>query len=429
MGKYDGKKLLMLGSNVLSDDMCSYAKLHGAYVVAADWNPIEKSPAKRIADEALDISTADIDALCEYVEHNQVDGVLAGVSEFNLKSARAVAERCGLPFYCNEAQWNSIERKDEFRQLCIEYGVPCPKTYYSGDADGLDWDSIEYPVVLKPIDASASAGVHFCADRPDVEKWLGDAVGHSSAGKIILEQFFTGDEFTAHYVICGGRAELTCIDNRYPVTVHDGDVTTVPIARLYPCLYLDEYLAQVDGQMRALCESLGVKDGVLFVQGLYDSSANEFAIFEAGLRSAGEAPCRFLKRVTGNDYMNIFVDVALGVEPSFDFSRNDPYLHGRCCGVISFVGRGGEVCSVTGLPGDLEGLDDVVAYESRYPAGSTIPDGDTLRQLAIRFILDCPSREAMSDTVSRLNESVDVLDANGESLVIKMDPKRVFEAR
>ena len=429
MGKYDGKKLLMLGSNVCSDDICNYAKLHGAYVVAADWNPIEKSSAKRIADEALDISTADVDALCEYVERNQVDGVLAGISEFNLKSAMAVAERCGLPFYCTGDQWDSIERKDKFRHLCIDHGVPYPKTYYSGDADGLTWDTIEYPVVLKPVDACTSAGVHFCSDRLDVEKWLGDAVGHSSAGKIILEQFVTGDEFTAHYVICGGKAELSCIDNRYPVAVHDGDVTTVPVARLYPCLYLDEYLDHVDPQMRDLCESLGVKDGVLFVQGLYDSSLKRFAIFEAGLRSAGEAPCRFLRRITGNDYMSILVDVALGVEPSFDFSRNDPYLNGHCCGVVSFVGRGGEVCAVTGLPGAVEGLDDVVVYESRYPAGTTIPDGDTLRQLAVRFVLDCPSREAMSDTVSRLNESIDVLGANGESLVIKMDPKRVFEVR
>ena len=181
--------------------------------------------------------------------------------------------------------------------------------------------------------------------------------------------------------------------------------------------------------MRDFCESLGVKDGVLFIQGLYDSSLKRFAIFEAGLRSAGEAPCRFLRRITGNDYMSILVDVALGVEPSFDFSSNDPYLNGRCCGVVSFVGRGGEVRFVTGLPDAIEGLDDVVAYESRYPVGSTIPNGDTLRQLAVRFVLDCPSREAMSDTVLRLNETIDVLGANGESLVIKMDPKRVFEAR
>lgn len=429
MGKYDGKKLLILGSNVCSDDICNYAKQHGAYVIVSDWNPIEKSPAKRVADEALNISTADIDALCEYVEHNQVDGVFAGISEFNLKSARAVAERCGLPFYCTESQWDSIERKDEFRQLCIDHSVPCPKTYYSGDAGNIVWESIDYPVVLKPVDASASAGVYFCSNRVDVERCLDDTIRNSSTGKIIIEQLVAGDEFTAHYVICDGRAELTCIDNRYPVAVHEGDVTTVPVARLFPCLYIDEYINQVDSRMCDLCESLGVKDGVLFVQGLYDSSSNRFAIFEAGLRSAGEAPSRFLKRVTGNDYMSIFVDVALGVKPNFDFLRNDPYLHGRCCGVVSFVGRGGEVCSVTGLPDAVEGLADVVTYENRYPVGSTIPNGDTLRQLAVRFVLDCPSRDAMSDIVLRLNESVEVLGANGESLVIKMDPKRVFEAR
>lgn len=424
--KFFGKTLLVLGSNVGAADIAAYAKENGARVIVADYYPPEKSSAKRMADEHFLISTADLEHLSKLAEEHHVDGVLSGISEFNLLQAMALAEKHRLPFYCNRKQWDSIEKKDEFRRLCEEYHVPCPKLYYTGGEPAEhDWDKIKFPAVLKPVDASASSGVHICSNADEMKSLVGDALNKSDSRHIIVEEFVVGEEFTAHYTIVHGKAALSCMDNRYPVAVHEGKVTTIPAARIYPCVYLEEYIRQVNPAMIRLCEGLGMETGILFIQGLYDEKKNRFHIFEAGLRSAGEAPYRFIDKINGQNAMRLLVDNALSDEQGYALEAEDPYLKGKCCGVVSFVARGGKVGGIAGLEEAVAATPSVIEYESRYPVGSIVPDGDTLRQLMIRFVMICDSREQMAKNVKYLNENITVVDDKGENMVIKIDPERI----
>lgn len=427
MALFDGKTLLMLGSNIGADEMVVYARENGAHTIVADYYPPERSAAKRVADEDVLVSTADLNALDRLIEERHVDGVLAGISEFNLLNAMELCRRHDLPFYCTQEQWDAVERKDGFRTLCERHGVPCPKTFFSGArVEDIPWEEIAYPVVLKPVDAASSVGVFFCSSESDLKRHLQQSLASSGSGRIIIESREVGEEFTAHFTICGGRATFSCIDNRYPVSVHAGDVTTVPVARIYPSLFTDEFEKQVCPQMIRLCEGLGLQDGVLFIQGLYDEDANTFSVFEAGLRSAGEAPCRFLQMINGVNYLHVLVQHALLGKAEFDAAAEDCRLGGHCAGVVSFVARGAEVGAIEGLEEAVEATPSVISFESRYPVGSTTPDGDTLRQLMIRFIMVSDDREQMSEDIAYLNGHVAVTDVHGENMVLKMDPERIF---
>ena len=427
MGKFSGKTLLMLGSNVGSVEMIQYAKENGAYTIAADYYPPERSAAKRIADEAMMISTADEEALAQLIEERHVDGILAGISEFNLLKAMKLSKRFSLPFDCSMEQWNRIEHKEKFRRLCEQNKVPCPKTYFVGSVPaGNDYASFRYPLVLKPVDACSSKGVFICADEAELKAHMRESLSDSESGLIIIEEFVKGNEFTAHYSICNGVPSLSCIDNRYPVTVHQGKVTTIPGARIYPSTYIDGYIEKVDPYMRALCKDLAIENGVLFVQGIHDPDTGNFWVFEGGLRSAGEAPNRFISKINGIDYFHLFVDCALLGRGTIDISKDDPYMGGKCCGIVSFVARHGIVGKIEGLEEAVAATPSVVSYESRYPVGSETPDTDTLRQLMIRFVMVCDSRQQMCRDVQYLNDHIQVLDDHGENMVIRMDPERIL---
>lgn len=429
VGKFDGKTVLVLGSNVSADDIVAYAKENGAHTIVADYYPPERSIAKRVADEDVLISTADVDALEQLARSKGVDAVFSGISEFNLLRAMELSERLELPFYCTREQWNEVESKESFRRLCMRHSVPCPREYYHGSVLEDCAKAVEaWPIVVKPVDGSASMGVSFCSDETSLETAFQQALAASDKKMVIAEEFVEGNEFTAHYTIHDGKASLSCMDNRYPVTVHDGSVTTVPVARIYPNIHIDKYVDQVNESMVNLIESLGVRQGVLFVQGIYNKDEDRYAVFEAGMRSAGEAPYRFLKDMNGVNYLTSMVDVALLGETDYDSSKEDPGLGGRCAGVISFVALGGrKVGSISGLEEAVAATQSVVSYESRYPIGSVTPDTDTLRQLMIRFVMECDSRDQMSRDIDFLNKSVNVFDAEGRDMVVKMSPSRVFD--
>ena len=427
MGKFNGKTLLMLGSNVGATDIISYAKANGAYTIAADYYPVERSAAKRCADLALPVSTNDLDALSRIIGEYHVDGVLAGISEFNLLNAMELSRRHNLPFYCTREQWDRIESKDEFRRLCEENGVPCPKTYFIGkEPDAETFRSICYPAVLKPVDACASAGVHICRSEEELRQNLDDARSRSRRGDIIIEEFVTGNEFTAHYVLANGKAALACIDNRYPVSLHGGEVTSIPIARIYPSVYTEGYLREADAAVRSMAESIGMQEGILFVQGIHNPETGAFRIFEAGLRCAGEAPYRFLSRVTGQSFIHILADHALLGCTDYDVTAEKPELDGKCCGIVSFAGRQGTVGSITGLDETVAALPDVLEYENRYPVGREVPDTDTLRQLMIRFVILSENRAAMEQTVRALNDGIQVKDTDGRDMAVKFEPERLW---
>ena len=96
--KFEGKKLLLLGSNVGILDIIKYAKKNGAVTIVADNRPVEKSVGKQFADDNVLISTADIEGLKEYIKENKVDGVFAGISEFNLLKAMELSHFFWFPF-------------------------------------------------------------------------------------------------------------------------------------------------------------------------------------------------------------------------------------------------------------------------------------------------------------------------------------------
>lgn len=427
-GMYRGKKLLVLGSSTGATDIVLHAQSEGARVYVADNLPLEKSAAKAIADVPVYTSTANVQELCALVVREKIDGVVAGISGFNLISAMKVSEQCGLRYHFNQDQWDSVETKDGFRALCEKFEVPCPRTYYIGNAlQDLPWTEFKYPLVLKPVDSGASQGVYVCKTRDELEKMIPRSREYSAIGRIIIEEFCTGEEFTAHYVIRNGVAHLVCLDNRYPVALHQGEVTTIPVARIYPSLFLGDYKEEVNSSLCSLFSSLELSCAVTFVQGLYNRESNEFCIFEAGMRSAAELPNRFLSKVTTNDYMHMLVDYVLLGDTYYDLSKDDPGLGDRCCGIVSFVARGGVVGAIRGLEETVAATPSVLAYESRYPVGSTTPDGDTLHQIMLRFVMNCESREQMSQDIDYLNRNIEVLDSFGNSMVLKFNPARLWD--
>ncbi len=424
--KFSDKTVLILGTSTGTKEIIQYIHENGGRVLVTDYYEEDHSPEKRAADKSYSVSTDDLDKLEQIVIDERANCVYAGISEFNILQAIRLSERCGLPFYCDENQWNSVADKSLFRNMCEEYNVPCPCTFFTGDdLNNEPIETWEYPLVVKPTDCAASVGVHICNSPTELMENSKEALAHSESGKIIVEEMVAGYEFTAHYTIYNGKASLTCLDNRYPTAVHEGSVTTIPAARVYPSLFLDEYINQANAAISKMWEGLGIQYGITFVQGIYNPTKNKFAIFEGALRGAGECPCFYTERLSNVNYMQMMLDSLLLNELPDQPWNDDPNMNGRVCGTISLIAKHGTVKSIIGLEGIVKESKHIIRYESRYPVGSTTPDGDTLHQIMIRFFLVCENREELAKEICRINNAVNVFNEQGESLVIKFDHSRL----
>ena len=425
MGKFDGKKLLILGTSVGSIEIIQYAQSEGAYVIVTDYLPPEQSEAKLYADETAMISTLDVDALCQFAEERRVDGIFCGVSETNLLSVQEVASRLGLPCYFTKEQWAFVENKARFKALCIEYGVPVAKQYPMEDLSSAEeLEKLEYPVIVKPVDRSASIGVHVCANLEEFIAGYKDAYEKSFAHHDIVEEYIEGTQFSASYSVIHGECRLSTLTDGYQNHSQQG-VPPVLDASVLPSRYLDDYLRNINENAIRMINSLHINTGIVFLQGKI--SDNRAAVFEAGLRISASELYKVVSRINGINMMHLLVDYALLGKADGDISLEDPYLSGKSVCLLYLLGREGKIGRMDGIQ-TVKDMPEVIATNLHYKEGQTISGIGTQKQRIMRAYVMGDSLSQLKQSIIRIQDAVSVEDENGNSLLLpRFDVHRLDE--
>lgn len=416
MGKFEGKKLLILGTSTASVDIVRYAQSEGAYVIVTDYLPTEKSEAKRYADETAMISTVDIDALCQFAEERKIDGIFCGVSEFNLLSVNKVAERLNLPCYFNMDQWDALENKATFKKLCEDHGVTVAQKYNVTQAQ-IEKKTAEviFPVIVKPVDKSACIGVHICRNHEELLIGYKDAYEQSPSHSVIVEQYIEGLEFTVYYTVINGKCRLSAMGDKY-LNREQTDLTPLPEAFLFPSVYLERYIKDENPKVERMINSLNIQNGLIFIQGVTDG--NTFAVFEAGLRINGSKMYDIVSRINGINAMHMLVDYALTGTTNENIDLEDPYFSGKHVAYLYLLNKGGQIEKTEGLK-EAAAVNGLVEMKVHYRVGDTVPRSGTLKQRHMRFCLLCDSMEELKASIEEIQDNIKVLGVDGHNMLLR----------
>ena len=415
MKRLEGKKLLELGTTMGSVQMVEYAKDNGAYVIVADIDKPERSAAKRIADKAYMCDLKDVEGLLCIARKEKVDGVVTGASESILQSSRIIAEKLELPIYFTEELWNRFMRKDSFRKLCKKYGVSTPETYYIGKAEKIgNVQDYQYPVIIKPVDASSNAGISICYSAEELLKATQHAAKYSKTGTIIVEQYIDGEEISCTYVVKDHQAKMVCMGTKYPYVDENG-LRALPNAYLYPSPSIKKYMDQEDEHVREMFITEEINNCTVFIQGMYKEG--KCYIFEAGLRMEGTGTFRITSVLCGQNFLHFQVDRALGVSTEYDLEKEDPYFHGKKCVLFSQIVKGGVIATVTGYD-EVKNDKGIFASEQRRYPGDIIAADGTLRQIMFRYLIYGDDMKTVVNLIKRIQKTVKACDADGNNLLV-----------
>ena len=415
MGKFDGKKLLILGTSVASVDIVQYAKAEGAYVIVTDYLTTEKSAAKQYADETAMISTLDTDALCEFVINRQIDGVFCGVSEPNLLSVNEIASRTGLPCYFSRKQWDAIENKTKFKELCEQFHVPVAKQYdVSAFSEEQEINRLPFPVIVKPADRSASIGVHICNDPEEFISGYKDAYDKSFSHQVIVEEYLDGIQFSASYSIINGVCRLSTLTDGYQNCEQKG-VPPVLEASILPSRHLDYYIKEVNGHVVDMIDSLHIDTGIIFIQG--KTNGKRIAVFEGGLRISASELYKVVSRTNGINMMHILVDYAVLGRAEGNIELEDPFLRGKKVCLLYILGKEGKIHRIKGIQ-EINNLDGVIRVDVHYKEGQRISGIGTQKQRVIRVYVMGDSKEELRKTIAHVQRLITVEDSDGKSLLL-----------
>ena len=182
MDSLQGKRLLLLGSNLWKDDIKRFARENGIYLIFAGLYP---GPLDDIADEYYRIDTTDPSVMIPFIKELNIDGVFMGGSELIISKSCDYINQLGYPCYCTKHQWDLLQDKKAFKDLCKKYKVPTVPEY--GIDDKLS--EKDFPVIVKPVDGCGSRGITVCHTQDEFEKAKAKALEDSPTKQILIEKY------------------------------------------------------------------------------------------------------------------------------------------------------------------------------------------------------------------------------------------------
>ena len=313
------KKLLMLGTSLISKEMVEYAKSIGVYTIVTDYLEPEKSRAKLVADEYWMINVAEVDLLERKCREEGITAVICGISEFCLEVCMELCKRLGFPCYCTPEAWHFSRDKDDFKKLCKSIGAPVATDYHLSDELSEDeLNSVKFPVVVKPVDMSGNRGISYCYNKEELVSAYKYARSLSKSDKIIVEKMLKGKEWYSNYAIVDGEIRLLTLNGMY---AEPGQLKNLYSLTTTVSDNVTRFYREINPKIVEVLKKVGCKQGLAWVQVMLDED-DHFYIIEMGYRLPGDMTFIPYVDMFNLDVTKWLVDYALGIKkPLADFPQ------------------------------------------------------------------------------------------------------------
>lgn len=411
-----GKKLLVLGGTLISCEIVRYAKEMGVYVVVADYYPPEKSPAKQIADEHFLISATDVEAVVQLIREEHIEGVLVGFNDMLLPYYAEICQKSGLPAYGTKKQFEIFINKEQYKALCREYDVPTVEEYtVHFDTFDDDTKNIKYPVLVKPADSSGARGITVCWNKQELHHAIKKAQEFSDSGIVLVERYLTGKEVTVFWVFQDGNYYLCAIGNRHVKNNQEG-VIPLPVAYTFPATITQSYIQNIVPNVKRMLESVGVKDGMMFMQCKLEEK--QCIVYDIGYRLTGSLEYKIFEKICGYSPMKMLIHFALtGKMANDDVAEYvNPYL-GEYAFNVSVLGKPGKIDRVEGYQDVLEMpgvIDSVLAHQP----GEEITEEmkGLLSQICLRVLGTAKTKKELWENLINIYDSIHIISTENKEM-------------
>lgn len=417
-GSSEQTKILMVGGKQTgSCELAQEALERDAYLIVADYLPAEQSPAKRMANECWDCSTADVGKLKSLCEQAGVVGVVSGVHEFNIERMAELAAAADLNCYCTSQLLQECVDKREFKHWCQRFGIDVAHEYSVEEAKTLDATS--FPLAVKPLDGNSSCGFTKCMQASQLDAAISDARANSETRQVLIEEFVDADAVIIHYTVADGAIVFSGITDKASKKMGEQGAPIMAL-QIAPSIHQEQYLREVDAKAKAMLEAMGFEEGPIWIEAFYKDG--RFVFNEIGFRFGASLTYKLVHAMYGIDQLGMMVEQAMGIDREplrCTLDQDSVYA------IWPVHLKPGTVAAIRGVD-DLEGIEGFESLSFVHHPGDEIEDWGSARQVLGYVHLMASS---IMDVVNAMKQVMDTLAVEGEDgsslLTALLDPADV----
>lgn len=412
-----GKKLLILGANPETIPLVQTANDMGIKTIVT--SNCSTDAAKQYAWKSYDVDGLDVPGLIALARDEAVDGVLVGVADILVPAYCKVCDALNLHCYATQQIVDVFSYKDVFKATCESYGIHgIPEYYLDAEMRESDIEKIQYPVMVKPVDSCSGMGMTVCYKSSELKAAVEKALEASKKKRFIVEKYMQCEDMGMYYTFKDGECSASCIYDRYTTDEQQG-LSRVCLGGTYPSKHIDQYFERMHENAIRMFKAIGIKNGVLMLSAFYENG--EFYVYDTGFRLQGEAPHLLMKAIHGFDQREMLIRFALtGSEGEIKLlDVDDPYLRGKWAATLWFLLRAGTIQKITGLEDIAEDVRLVANVQRLYEGDDVLDEWiGTEKQVMTRLYFVCDSKQELADALKEYIDKVDVIDMNGNSMVL-----------
>lgn len=316
-------KALVLAGSCPQIVLLNQLKERGIFTILADNNI--NAVARPYADEFVKVNILDFDAVKQVAVEKQVDFLIAVCADQVLLTVAKVSEELGLPCYIDYNTACKVSDKGYMKNIFREHDIPSSKHIFMSELDEDKLADMEYPLVVKPVDAYSSKGVRKVTNKDELVKFFNEAAEISRSGVVIVEEFVEGAELTVDFQIIDGKAHFLSASNTEKVNYQD---RFLAFRTRYPAYVSEATIERIKVIGQKLADAFNLKNTPMLIQLLTDDKKE--SVLEFSARTGGGAKYLLLKSATGFDPITAVVDLTLGNDvripeqkPEFKYITNE----------------------------------------------------------------------------------------------------------
>lgn len=321
-------------------------------------NPIDANCGlEGLIDETYQLDTTNLAELLSCVDKIKSKRKIAGVlafTESGVEAASLLAEHLKLPGLPSVA----IEvARNKYKMRCKLQGLKnVSPAYRKANLDELEevCKTLNYPLIIKPINASGSTGIFKIMNFADIahaKKWLAKIVPprydvhlNTKTIQLIIEEFIDGEEVSIDGLVQRGEIVFTGITDKWTT-----DEFSIEYQHVFPSCKPKEVQNMILATSNKIIKTLGFDNCAFHLEGKVQDGY--FKFIEIAARPGGDLiSSHLIPYSTGVAYYEQLIKVAVGEDIIKDYR---PTIHAG----IRF-----KLAEKEGIYEEIQGLDTLINF-------------------------------------------------------------------
>ncbi|CCX85640.1 aTP-grasp domain protein [Clostridium sp. CAG:590] len=311
------KKLAIIGASYLQEPLIQKAKSMGIETHVFAW--AANDVGEKSADYFYPISIIEKEQITQKCREIGIDGICTIASDLAVITVNYVANQLHLNANSMECTRLSTN-KHLMREAFEKNGDPSPRSILVEDVTDLSGITLQYPVIVKPLDRSGSRGITKLESAEELREAIENAKEQGFEKKALVEEFASGQEYSVEFISWKGKHHFLAVTEKFTT----GAPHFIETGHVEPARLSDEMCEQVKRVVSHALDSLQITMGASHSEIKIDQDGN-IRLIEIGGRMGGDyIGSHLVEWSTGVDFLENVICVALGQDINI-VSKHKPY--------------------------------------------------------------------------------------------------------